>query len=91
MKRWNEKGYEGLKPNYGIGRPSKISKEQKQKLKELIIKNDIKTTKEVKNLIINEFQVEYSEKQITIILRKLGFKYGKPYTKEFRRPKNAEK
>ncbi|GAA5819268.1 MAG: IS630 family transposase [Methanobrevibacter sp. CfCl-M3] len=74
LKRWNNKGYDGLKPDYGIGRPSKISNEQKQKMKELIVKNNIKTTKEVKNLIKNEFQVEYSDKQVTVILRELGFK-----------------
>ncbi len=91
LKRWNKKGYDGLKPDYGIGRPSKISKEEKKKLKELILKKDIKTTKEVRELIWDEFQVEYSYKHVIFILRELGFKYGKPYVKEFRRPENAEK
>jgi len=29
LERWNKQGLEGLKPNYGGGRPSELSEEQK--------------------------------------------------------------
>jgi len=34
--------------------------------------------------------VEYSLKQVGIILRNLGMKFGKPYPKDYRRPQDAE-
>ena len=45
---------------------------------------------EVRTLIFNEFKVEYSLKQVRIILRKFGMKYAKPYPHDFRKPENAE-
>ena len=32
LKRWNSNGYEGLIPEFGGGRPSKLTKDQKEKL-----------------------------------------------------------
>jgi len=29
LEKWNKQGMEGLKPNYGGGRPSELSEEQK--------------------------------------------------------------
>ncbi len=49
------------------------------------------TTKEVKNLIKEQFNIEYSLKQVIIILRSLGLKFTKPYPKDYRRPADAEK
>ena len=46
FKRWNSSGYEGLKPNYGGSRPSKLTEEQKEELREML-KEEEWTTKEV--------------------------------------------
>ncbi|CAD7776641.1 MAG: Homeodomain-like domain protein [Candidatus Methanoperedenaceae archaeon GB50] len=40
LKRWNSNGYEGLIPDFGGGRPSKLTEEQKEKLKEMLKKKD---------------------------------------------------
>ena len=88
--RWNKEGYEGLKPKYGGGRPSKITNEQKSELKEILTERDDWTTKEIRKLIKDKFDVEFSEKQVRIILRNLGLKFGKPYPKDYRRPPDAE-
>jgi len=34
QERWNKKGYGGLKPKFTGGKPSKLSNEQKEQLKE---------------------------------------------------------
>ena len=32
LKRWNSRGYEGIIPDFGGGRPSKLTEEQKEEL-----------------------------------------------------------
>jgi putative transposase len=90
LKRWNEDGYEGLIPRFAGGRPSKLTDQEKNQLKEILKKRDDWTTKEIRNLICQRFEVEYSLKQVRIILRNLGLKFGKPYPKDYRRPPDAE-
>jgi len=60
-------------------------------LKLLLKERDDWNTNEVRNLINEKFDVKYSLKQVRIILRKFGMKYGKPYPHDYRRPDNAEK
>ena len=50
LKRWNSKGYEGLIPEFGGGRPSKLTKDQKEELREMLKKKNSWTTKEVQEL-----------------------------------------
>jgi putative transposase len=52
--------------------------------------NDTWTTDEVRTLIFKEFNVGYTGKQIGIILKDMGMRYAKPFTHDYRRPKNAE-
>jgi putative transposase len=90
QERWNEKGYEGLIPRYAGGRPSKLTDAQKGQLVELLKQNDTWTTEEIRELIFNEFKVEYTSKQIRIILKSMGMRCAKPFPQDHRRPKNAE-
>jgi putative transposase len=90
QERWNEKGYEGLIPRYGGGRPSKLTDAQKERLVELLKQNDTWTTEEIRELIFYEFKVEYTSKQIRIILKNMGMRCAKPFSHDYRRPKNAE-
>lgn len=88
--RWNDKGYEGIIPRYAGGRPSKLTQQQKNELRQLLKQKESWTTKEVKELILREFNVDYTLKQIYIILRDIGMNFGKPYPRDYRRPTNAE-
>lgn len=90
LGRWNEDGYEGLIPRFAGGRPSKLTDTEKGQLKEILKERDDWTTKEIRKLICYRFNVEYSLKQVGIILRNLGMKFGKPYPKDYRRPPDAE-
>jgi putative transposase len=90
QERWNENGYDGLIPRSAGSRPSKLSDQQKEKLKLLLKEKDVWTTDEVRLLISKEFGVEYTLKQIRIIAKNFGMKYAKPFTLDYRKPPNAE-
>jgi putative transposase len=90
QERWNQDGYEGLKPRFSGGCPSKLTDDQKEKLKAMLYERDDWSTKEVQELIYNEFKVQYTIKQILVILKKFGMHHAKPYTHDYRRPEDAE-
>lgn len=90
QERWNQQGYHGLIPRYAGGRPSHISEEQKDSLRSILEGQDNWTTKEVQILISKKFGVEYSMKQVRVILKGFGMNYAKPYTHDYRKPKNAK-
>ena len=94
LKQYNEHGMDGLIPNYeNCGRKCYLTNEQKEELKQIISNSDENyTLKKIQKLIKEKFNIEYSEKQVWVIVReKLGFNYGKPFTKYSKKPKNAEK
>jgi len=68
----------------------KLTSEEFTLLKDLISQKSTWTTDEVRTLIHQEFGVEYTLKQIRIILKKLKLSYGKPFTLDYRRPEDAE-
>jgi putative transposase len=90
QKRWNEQGYDGLIPQFAGGRPSNLTDKQKKELRSILGKQDNWTTKEVQKLISKKFGVDYTLKQIRVILKKFGMNYAKPYQHDYRKPKNAE-
>jgi hypothetical protein len=59
-------------------------------LEQLLRQKENWTTKDVKDLISEEFNVEYTLKQIYIILRDMGMNFAKPYPHDYRRPSNAK-
>ena len=93
IKDYNKSGFDGLTSKYSnCGRKSLLSDEQKLFLKDKITGNEeAYDLKKVKKLIKDEFEIEYSDKQVWVITReKLGLNYGKPMLKYNTRPENAE-
>lgn len=90
QERWNENGYDGIIPRYAGGRPSKLSQQQKNDLQQLLKQKETWTTKEVRDQILEKFDVDYTLKQIYIILRDMGMNFAKPYPHDYRRPSDAE-
>lgn len=90
QSRWNQEGYEGLLHKSGAGRPSKLSDEEILKLKTIFKNKDFWTTEEVKDLIKNEFGIDYCLNSIRKLLKKIGMKHNTPYCLDYRRPENAE-
>ena len=65
---WNERGYEGLVPNFSGGPKPKLGESEREDLKQMLAKKDAWTLREVQKLIKEEFDVEYSEMQVWRIL-----------------------
>lgn len=88
--RWNEEGYDGLKPKFAGGRPSKLSDSQKEQLKGILKERDDWATEDVRELIFKKFNIEYAPKQVRRILKYFGMKHAKPYPHDYRKPDDAE-
>ncbi len=89
QNRWNDDGYNGLIPRYHNKGPSKMRDEQRELLKD-ILKEGEYTTAQVRNIIKEEFGIEYTMKQVWVILKRMGMHHAKPYPHDRRRPGNAE-
>lgn len=89
-KNCEKEGLEGLKPKFGGGRPSKLSDEQFKELDKMIMERSNMTMKDVQFLIFDEFNVNYSLKQIGEITRKLDYNYSKAYPYFSKAPENAD-
>lgn len=90
QERWNKEGADGLVPRFAGGRPSKLSDEQKRVLTSYLNERDDWTTSEVREFICEEFDVEYTPKQVRVILKSFRMKLGKPFQHDYRRPEDAE-
>ena len=89
-KKCEAEGIEGLIPNFGGGRPSKLSQYQLKELDEKIQNSPRMNIKMLKKLIEEEYKVKYSYKQVWVIARKLGYSYVKIYPKFSQSPEDAE-
>jgi putative transposase len=89
LRRWNAEGYEGLVPRFGGGRPAKLSDEDMESLCVLLRERDDWTLGEIKDLILEDFGVDYHVSQVSRILHGLGMKCGKPYQNDYRQPLDA--
>ncbi len=87
---WNKGGVAALMPNFCGGRKSKLTDKQIRELKALIEKKDYWTTREVLELLKEKYGIEYSQKQIGVILHSFNMHHSKPYVLDYRRPDNAE-
>ena len=90
LRRYNEGGLEKLKPTFRGGRPPKLSSDKQEKLKDKLKERRDWTTKEVSQLVENEFGATYSLRSVRRILRSLKMRYAKPYPRDYRRPPDAE-
>lgn len=90
QEKWNKGDYTALTPNFGGGRKSKLTDEQIKELRALLENKVYWTTREVMELIKEKYGIEYSQKQIGVILHSFNMYHSKPYTFDYRRPENAE-
>ncbi|MDR9817549.1 MAG: helix-turn-helix domain-containing protein [Candidatus Methanoculleus thermohydrogenotrophicum] len=80
----------GLVPKHAGGHPSKLTDEQKAALLEKLREKEDWTTAEVQHRIQSQFGVDYSLDQVRRILKSSGMFSGKPYPRDYRRPRDAE-
>ena len=86
---WNESGPAAVCPRDVPGRPSKLSREQKDELADLLTINPMET-KDVRLFIMERYGIEYTMKQVHVNLTNMGLRHAKPYPEDRRRPDDAE-
>ncbi len=89
LKRWNEYGYDGLKPGFTGGPRPKLSHIEWDRMAEEV-EGRAMTIRDVTVYVKTSRGVEYAYKTVLEILRKKRGRYRKPYIKDKRRPENAE-
>ena len=89
-KNCEKYGLDGLKPNFGGGRPSKLTYDQLIELDKIIEETPNMSMKNVHLIVNKKFDVDYSLKQIGKIVKKLGYNYSKAYPKFSKSPEDAE-
>ena len=80
---------EGLVPDFKGGPKARLGEEQKQQIKDMLAVTP-SDTRTVKAYIKDQFGVEYSDKQVHVILRDMGLRHAEPYPKDHRRLDDAE-
>lgn len=90
LAKWNEDCRKGLDPEFGGGRPPKLTDGEKENLKQKLASKPNWLTSEVKALIKKDFGIIYSIRHVIRILRSFGMHYAKPYPQDYRKPDNAE-
>jgi putative transposase len=90
LDSWNKQGYKGLVPNFSGGPKPKVGEAEREELKRMLGEKDAWTLREVRKLIKEKFNVEYSEMQVWRILTSWNMHHAKPYVLDKRRPDDAE-
>jgi putative transposase len=90
LDSWNKQGYAGLVPNFSGGPKPKLGDAEREELKRVLGEKDAWTLREVRVLIKEKFNVEYSEMQIWRLLTSWNMHHAKPYVLDKRRPDDAE-
>ena len=90
LDSWNKRGYVGLVPNFSGGPKPKLGDAERNDLKQMIAEKDAWTLREVRELVKQKFDVEYSEMQVWRMLTSWNMYHAKPYILDKKRPDDAE-
>ena len=94
LYRWakacEESGLDGLKPNFNGGRKSKFTKEDRKKFEKILDTNDNLTITDAKNILRDDFGLDFTLGYVGRLVRDLGFNYGSPNNRYNEEPENAE-
>ena len=83
-------GLDGLKPNFGGGKPSILTNEIKKEIEQRILAEDNMNMTDVKNMLANDMDIHFSLTYVCQIVRDLGFNYAKPRPTFKEAPENKE-
>ena len=88
-KNCEKYGLDGLKPNFGGGRPSILTDEIKNELEQRILDEKNLSMTDVQK-ILADMGIHFSLTYVCHIVRDLGFNYGKPRPTFKEAPENKE-
>ena len=89
-QRWNDGGVDGLAPDHGGGRPSKLTSSERTHLRKQLETDRPSTTQDVRHLIEEEFGVTYHPNYIYELLRSFDMHDAEPRPKRPERPDDAD-
>ena len=87
LDRWNAGGVEALRPDFGGGRPSKLAPDERKALRERLAAGEPWTTEAVREVIAEEFGVDYAPGYLPRLLGDLGLSYAR--ADEIERPEDV--
>ena len=79
-----------MKRKPGSSGKLKLTENELKKLKKLIKEKNLTDNSQIKKLIQDEFDVTYSERNISRIMDKLNIGYAKPYVIPAKSPEDAD-
>ena len=89
-RAWNDGGVDGLRPNFGGGRPPNLTLDQWDELCTILEDGQPWTPKQIHALIEERYGVTYHPAHLSRKLREAGMNYAKPQPMDPRRPDNAD-
>ena len=89
--RYKEKGLDGLIDHKYIGRQSRLTDGEKKLLTSHLEEHTYAKVSEIINFVQNEFDAEYTESGMRLILRELNFVYKKPEKIPYRIDQDSQK
>ena len=89
-KNCEKYGLDGLKPNFGGGRPSILTDELKNELEQRILDGNNLSRTDVQKILAEDMDIHFSLTYVCQIVRNLGFNYGKPRPTFKEAPENNE-
>ena len=89
-KNCEKYGLDGLKPNFGGGRPSILTDELKNELEQRILDGNNLSMTDVQKILAEDMNIHFSLTYVCQIVRNLGFNYGKPRPTFKEAPENNE-
>lgn len=89
-KNCEKYGLDGLKPNFGGGRPSILTDEIKNELEQRILADNNLNMTDIQRILADEMGINFSLTYVCRIVRDLGFNYGKPRPLFKEAPENKE-
>ena len=94
LYRWaktcEEFGIAGLEPNFNGGRRSKFTKEDRKKFEKILDTTDNLTITDAKNILMEDFNLDFTLSYVGRLVKDLGFNYGSAYVSYKEEPENAE-
>ena len=90
VEAWNAEGVDGLEPDWGDGRPPRLSDTEQEQFKELLEQHQPLTTQQIQQLLADGFDISYTQRHVSRLLKKLGMNYAIPRPKKPDQPDDAE-
>jgi len=69
VEAWNADGVDGLEPEWGGGRPPRLSESEQEQFKELLEQHQPLTTQQIQQLLEDGFDVAYTQRHISRLFK----------------------